>query len=227
MKRDFLDRINCEYDYKNVTEIITYPSGTETCGTAAFLLWIGLLVASSGVVVFAMVVSFIAHGMMRKGGQRLSRMRRIFVTLLALIIIGMYFAANVAGASLGLSSLILYMCSMAALMLGFTVLAAFGTSSLKQKFQNMPMIRKIETAWWGDYAKAFFVLLLPVYSSHWSIIHQPHQKVLHHAQEISEDEKHPTSLGLCSAIEIHASWKWSSVLLKLLSRILCRSFKVR
>ena len=143
------------------TVIIDYPSLKDAdvdCATAAYLLYIGLLVCSVMLVIFSVVTYFIGRGMKRKSPRT---QMRVFGMLSFLAVLGMYMATTIAGSTPQISNLIMLFSFVGLAMVGLMATAAIGWASIKTDLMSVPMLKSMVAAGQSDWLKAmamYFVI---------------------------------------------------------------------
>merc|ERR1712224_274706 len=83
---------------------LTMKDADVDCATAAYLLYIGLLVSSMLLIIFGFVTHFVAKGMKRKSPRT---QLRIFGMLASLSILGMWMATTIAGSTPQVANLVM------------------------------------------------------------------------------------------------------------------------
>jgi len=138
-----------------------YPSLRDAdvdCATAAYLLYIGLLIASVMLVIFSVVTHFIAKGMKRKSPRT---QLRIFGMLTGLAILGMWMATTIAGSTPQIANLVMLFSFVGLTVIAAMAISAIGWGSIKHDMLKVPLLKSMAGAGKSDWLKAmamFFVI---------------------------------------------------------------------
>jgi len=130
------------------------------CATAAYLLYIGLLVSSVMLILFSVVTHFISRSLKRKSPRT---QLRVFGMLASLSVLGMWMATTIAGSTPQVSNLVMLFSFVGMAVVALMAISAIGWGSIKTDLMNVPMIKSMAGAGESDWVKAMSMFLIIPY----------------------------------------------------------------
>jgi hypothetical protein len=160
-------KVGCEIFNATVVNATGDTAKNPGC-LAAYLLWISPMMFGVATILFATVCFFLSRMLTRafqEGVQnhRLNTMMRFFATTLCVLLIAVWVAASVAGASNNLSSAVISFASISIVILGMIVSQTLGTHTLSAAAMKVPLIAKFSKLASSDWIKACFLYLSPLF----------------------------------------------------------------
>lgn len=159
----FYNRLKCKFDVilkDGIVDDVVEPAGEEACATAAFLLYIGLMIASGAVLIFSFVTHFIAKSLRRKSPRS---QLRVFSMLAGMTLLGMWVATEIAGTTPQISNLVMLFSVAGIFCLVFLMGATIGWSSLRTSIKKVPIIASLSKSLASDWLKAMGMFMMPFY----------------------------------------------------------------
>jgi len=144
---------------------------------------------------------------------RLEAQLKRFLGLLALVMMGMYFSASIAGTSVQLGSLFMAFFAAALTVLVIAMYIEIGPQNMKSHIGRSKLSQMLLKAWASDWAKALFIggfnMMLPTFL----ILNMMKQKLKKMCRkEASTDKFTPAARKLVDEL---STWKWASILVKI------------
>lgn len=130
------------------------------CATAAYLLYVGLLVSSVMLVLFSVVTHFISRSLKRKSPRT---QLRVFAMLAGLAVLGMWMATTIAGTTPQVANLVMLFSFVGMGVVALMAISAIGWGSIKTDLMNVPMIKSMAGAGESDWVKAMAMFLIVPY----------------------------------------------------------------
>ena len=187
---------------------------------AAFLLWISPMILG----MFGAVVGTIVHVLIRSqreydnGRTEMDPVTKLFIAVMFVGVLGMWSAAGIAGADMGLSSLVFAFCFMIMVLASAALVFVVGWDSLKSSVSAAPLAKKIMTTLGSDWIKAFtLVLITPIFIlvAPLSAVMQLGRKVFPFTKTLEGEEKNYfLTKTLHEQTQKVTEWPWTSVLSK-------------
>jgi len=193
---------------------------------AALLLWGGLFLMAFFTILCGLAIWLVAgsvkasvRGDPRSGVKVFtSPLVRIFVLFLVVLIMIMYVASSIAGASMQLTNVVVAFSMLGIILLCAAFVGSIGWGNVKGTVSAMPIVQKFFKLRQSDWIKAMFIVvfspLLP-FAIVMSFINQATRKCLDITKTLTAEDQHlMITLFFHSALENMRRWRWSSVLRK-------------
>lgn len=147
--------------YFDPSKFPTIRDADVDCATAAYLLYVGLLVSSVMLVMFSVVTHFISRSLKRKSPRT---QLRVFGMLAGLSVLGMWMATTIAGTTPQVANLVMLFSFVGMGVVALMAISAIGWGSIKTDLMNVPMIKSMAGAGESDWVKAMAMFLIIPYS---------------------------------------------------------------
>mmetsp|Transcript_42477 Transcript_42477/g.104111 ORF Transcript_42477/g.104111 Transcript_42477/m.104111 type:complete len:956 (-) Transcript_42477:224-3091(-) len=216
--------VGCEEVFDESACIPSEP----TC-LAAMLLWASLFIVSLMTIIIGGSMYMITSSVVTLGkpGASLQELKgsansKMFTYVLIVLILILWVAASIGGASMDLSNVVTAFAGTGIVLLLCLLVATVGWSSLKGKASSTPVYQKLQNMRSSDWLKALcvqsFFVLLPIFFVV-SFVNQLIRKTkwLNFTKELSEADSHLrlTAFG-SKLLDTIKTWNWSSVLSKVI-----------
>eukprot|EP00756_Hemistasia_phaeocysticola_P000860 Hpha_TRINITY_DN10624_c0_g1::TRINITY_DN10624_c0_g1_i1::g.156586::m.156586 len=143
----------CEIDPKESA----CPVGESYC-LASFLLWGSMFMLSAGTFVFGILIGVVGKAL-AGGGEAAGRLRVVVYMVITMVMI-MWVAASIAGASMELATALVSLAGMGLILTVTLVTSSVGFDSLRKGAKRQPLIKKLADAAGSDAAKGLGLLLM-------------------------------------------------------------------
>uniref|UniRef100_A0A6T8PNN1 Uncharacterized protein n=1 Tax=Hemiselmis andersenii TaxID=464988 RepID=A0A6T8PNN1_HEMAN len=193
---------------------------------AALLLWGGLFLMAFFTLVCGMAITLVSNSVQATvrgdptSGIKVftSPLVRIFVLFLLVLIMIMYVASSIAGASMQLTNVVVAFSMLGIILLCAAFVGSIGWGNVKGSVSALPIVQKFFKLRQSDWIKAMFIVvfspILP-FVLIISMINQLTRKCLDITKTLTSEDQHlVVTLFFHNALENMKQWRWSSVLRK-------------
>jgi hypothetical protein len=181
--------------------------GAAVCGVQRVCVWRDVADALSSAL--------------RRTDKAVNKALKIFFVMISIAIVGLWVAASIAGAGIGVNGAVQLFVGVFVMVLSGVVIGTVGWSRLTAQLMSVPMVRQLSASLFTDWFKALFFIafapVLPVYLL-LSTINQFLRKRLPFGYTIDSDRERSLRLTSAASAQLRAikRWRWSSVLTKVM-----------
>lgn len=174
IKASFYIDLNCHpeilinYESMNSTVLsstLKSLDAVDPC-TEAFLTWAAPLIMSCDCIVMSFVVFFLLRSeieFQKNQKRNVDALTRVFISFFLLGLLGLWSAAGISGAELGLSSVVFTLAILSLVVAGSAIVATVGWNSFKEDISQLPLAARALDSVGSDWIKALmFILVSPV-----------------------------------------------------------------
>lgn len=175
-RQKFTQQAQCaNVDWGLSAGVLQHSDGQTTLCLAAFLLWASPLFLAGVLLLLGLFLMLLSQtDIMQQGGSGhvdakkahdMKKIGRILTGFVALSAFGMYSTATIAGAGMQVAKMVMCIYAIIIVAIVVVVVSLIGSSSLKDKIRNNPMVKSIETLGSPgvDILHAFFILASPIF----------------------------------------------------------------
>lgn len=227
---DFYIRLNCTLPYditsrlNNQTALIAFIDSIDYAGLCdeAFFMWITPLILSVFCLILSIALLFLYRAQMSyyQNKKRMDAKTQMFFLFIALVLLGMWSSASIAGAQIGLATLV-FTFSFLFLVVGTTaIVLVTGIEGFKRDLISVPLAKRIIESSGSDWLRALGVIALfpasfvifPL-----SFLRQLGRRCLPFTKPVDEAEsKLVFTLEVSKFLARARRWHWTSVLTKMI-----------
>lgn len=188
----------------------------------AFLMWISPLILAIFSLVLSASLFFIVRAQKNKYHDKsgLDNTTQLFVVFLALILLGMWTSAGIAGAQIGLATLVFTFSFLFLVVGGTALVLVIGVENIRHEMARSPLAQRLIESSQSDWLRALVLLALApcmIIIFPLSFIRQLGRKYVPFTKTVGEQEAQLVfSLELTKAISRARKWHWTSVLTKMI-----------